>query len=171
MLSDFLEQLLPAARHDEVARHLDTCPACNAVRGELQDTLRVAGAFAFPTLTHETALRITEACHAGTRRVSFAKASRVFLVAAVPLALLVTTALVFPRAFPWLERFKDAASEAKFARYFPLVNGAGEVIEEHANWLHAREPAMRSLWEEGGITPEEFEKNFTGKPNTGEETK
>ena len=41
--------------------------------------------------------------------------------------------------------------------------GATDIIEEQSNWLHIREPMMRSLWEEGGLSPEEFEKSFQGK--------
>ena len=52
-------------------------------------------------------------------------------------------------------------------RYFPLLQGASHIVDEQANWLYYREPVMRSLWEEGGFSPEEFEKTFSpkGLPN------
>lgn len=171
MLSDFLESLLPEARGQEIRDHLQSCAECSRVERELKKTVEVSRRLPFAPLNHETALRITEACHAGTRKPVLGRVARWTALGLLPLVFVGLAALAFPRAFPWLDRFRDPNSEARFVRYFPLLNGAEEIVDEHANWLHVREPAMRSLWEEGGITPEEFEKSFTGKSVSGEETK
>jgi hypothetical protein len=68
--------------------------------------------------------------------------------------------VAFPKLFPWFTRFRASQDEALFVRYFPLLQGAAEIVEEESNWLHVREPFMRSVWEEGGLSPEEFEKAF-----------
>lgn len=50
--------------------------------------------------------------------------------------------------------------EENFVRYYPIVHGANELIEEHAYWLLSRSHSQGSVWEEGGMAAEEFEKIF-----------
>ena len=78
----------------------------------------------------------------------------------VPVLLFGSLVYAFPKYFPWMSYFRQTQQEADFSRYFPLLQGALEIVEEHTNWLHIREPSMRSVWEEGGLSPEEFEKTF-----------
>lgn len=169
MLSDYLEQLLPSAREEEIKSHLDSCKACSELQRDLQATVELAKALPSQPISHETALRINEACHAGTRKFSPVTLSRWAFLGLVPLLLFVSVATLFPNVFPWIATLRNHSNESDFVRYFPLLEGAAEIVDEHGNWLHVREPAMRSLWEEGGISPEEFEKSFTGKPSIGEE--
>ncbi len=171
MLSDYLENLLPSNRQDEIKEHIASCKQCTEVQRDLQSTMDLAHGLTSKAISHETALRITEACHAGTRRFSSNRASRWAFMALVPILLFGSAAVLFPEIFPWVSRIRVRSDESSYVRYFPILEGAGEIVEEHGNWLHVREPAMRSLWEEGGISPEEFEKSFTGKPNLGEEVK
>lgn len=171
MLSDYMERLLPTARQTELETHLETCKVCSQVLRDLQTTLEVAGALPSQPLGNEAALRIAEACQAGSRAFSPATASRWAFVGLVPLLLIASMLVLFPGLFPGLAHWRSGNDESQFVRFFPMLEGATEIIEEHGNWLHVREPAMRSLWEEGGISPEEFEKSFTGKPTVGEEAK
>lgn len=171
MLSDFMESLLPQSRADEIEKHLESCKACSEVRRDLTATLEVAHALPPRPISHETALKITEACQAGTRKYISASASRRAFLILVPLLVLGSVAAFFPGVFPWMANLRMKNSESDFVRYFPMLEGANEIVEEHGNWLHVKEPAMRSLWEEGGISPDEFEKSFTGKPAVGEDTK
>lgn len=169
MLSDFLEDLLPAGRQSELKKHLETCKDCSQVQRDLQATVELASDLHAVPISHETALRISEACQAGTRKFSASTVSRWTFLVLAPVLLFGSAVVMFPRAFPWLTRLHLTSDESNFVRYFPMLENASEVIDEHGNWLHVREPAMRSLWEEGGISPEEFEKSFTGKPALGDE--
>lgn len=171
MLSDYLEGLLPGTRHEELKRHIEGCKACAQVQKDLQRTLSMARNLCGPRLAPETAMRIAEACQAGSRRWTARGASRVAFAVGFPLLLLASASVFFPSVFPWVTRMTASTDQASFVRYFPLLEGASDIVEEHGNWLHLREPAMRSLWEEGGISPDEFEKSFTGRPSVGEDTK
>ena len=116
-------------------------------------------------------LRITEAAVAG-RAVVFTRArvSQAVLFLTVPLLLFAGAVFSFPKLFPWFTQWRTVASdESQFVRYFPLLQGATEILDEQANWLHIKQPFMRSVWEEGGLSPEEFEKTFQGKGAKGEE--
>jgi predicted anti-sigma-YlaC factor YlaD len=171
MLSDYLEKLLPARRNDELQEHLDSCKACSEVLRDLQTTIEVASLIPSGKLPEEASQRIAEACQSGSRKLSAAVASRWAFLALVPLLLIASMVAVFPGLFPGLSAINTGTDASAFVRYYPLLEGAAEIVDEHGNWLHVKEPAMRSLWEEGGISPEEFEKSFTGKPSAGEEAK
>jgi hypothetical protein len=138
---------------------------------DLQTTIEIAGLVPSASMQEETSQRIVEACESGSRKLSAARASRWAFLALVPLLLLASAVVVFPGLFPGLATLRSGSDASAFVRYYPLLDGAAEIVDEHGNWLHVKEPAMRSLWEEGGISPEEFEKSFTGKPATGEEAK
>ena len=163
LLSDYVEGMLPSARHEELKSHLAGCRQCSDVQRDLQRTVEVMKTLPPQPIPPELSLRMTEAAAAG-RRPSFSRAvvSRLVLFVAVPILLFGAAVVTFPHLFPWAH-LADAPDESQFVRYFPLQQGAVEIVEEQSNWLHIREPMMRSLWEEGGLSPEEFEKSFQGK--------
>jgi hypothetical protein len=161
LLSDYIEGILPSARHEELKRHLEWCRTCNEVHRDLETTLDLLRAIPPRPLSHDMALRITEASQAGKRKVlTRARLSQIVIVLAVPALLFATAVVTFPKLFPWFTRFRVSQDESLFARYYPLAQGAAEIVDEQTNWLHVREPFMRSVWEEGGLSPEEFEKAF-----------
>ena len=84
---------------------------------------------------------------------------------AAPCLMFATVVVIFPKMFPWLTHFQTAPDESQFVRYSPLGQGASEILDEQANWLQVKEPFMRSVWEEGGLSPEEFEKTFEVRPS------
>lgn len=167
LLSDHIEGLLPTSRQEEIQRHLDECRECAQVHHDLNTTLRLLRSLGSRGLSHEMELKITGATHAGRRRfLTAASVSRALLPMAVLALAMATMIYWFPQLFPWVSRFRTSQDGSQFARYFPLLQGASEIVEEQANWLHIREPFMRSLWEEGGLSPEEFEKSFQGKAHS-----
>lgn len=164
LLSDFIEGILPSSRHEELKKHLGDCKACTEVHKDLSTTLEILHELPSVPLSHEMALRVTEASHAGrVTWLSRVRVSQMVTFALIPLLVFGAAIYSFPQLFPWFYRFRVAQDESQFVRYFPLLQGATEIIEEQSNWLHVREPMMRSLWEEGGLSPEEFEKSFQGK--------
>ncbi len=164
LLSDFVEGILPASRHDELKKHLDRCETCRGIRSDLQSTLEILCDFPKQALEHELALQIIEAAESGKRPwVRHARASRWLTALALPLLILAGVVASFPDLFPWTSRFRQQRLDEQLVRYFPLLQGASVVVDEQANWLDYREPVMRSLWEEGGFSPEEFEKTFSPK--------
>lgn len=171
LLSDFIEGILPSARHEELKKHLDGCKACTAIHEDLGNTIKLLHSLPPRPLTHEMALRITEASTA--RRTVFMSSRRLSKGAfflAMPLLILVALSYTFPNLFPWISAWRMQRSESQFVRYSPLTNGAADILEEQSTWLHSRENLMGSLWEEGGLSPEEFEKSFQVKPfSKGEE--
>jgi hypothetical protein len=161
LLSDYIEGILPSSRHDELKRHLDTCRNCTAVHSDLEVTLDVLREIPSRPLSHDLALRITEASSAGRLRLfSRVSLSRFVLFLLIPVMLFFAAASAFPTLFPWYARWRSGGDTSLFVRYYPLLDGATEIIEEQANWLHVSDPFMRSVWEEGGLSPEEFEKTF-----------
>ncbi len=161
LLSDYIEGILPSARHAELTRHLETCPECGEVHRDLETTLDLLHAIPPRPLSHDMSLRITEASQAGKRRfLTRARISQMTIVLAVPALLFATAVVTFPKLFPWFTRFRVSQDESLFARYYPLGQGAAEIVDEQSTWLHVREPFMRSVWEEGGLSPEEFERAF-----------
>jgi hypothetical protein len=165
LLSDLIEGLLPLARSQELESHLEGCRVCAGIHHDLVSTLEVLHALPGRALSADLALRIHESVRAGSGKLlSPARVSRMILFAAIPILGAIGTVYAFPGYFPWFTRFRHSQS-AQFVRYFPLLQGATEIIEEQSNWIHTREPLMRSLWEEGGLSPEEFEKAFQSRPS------
>lgn len=167
LLSDFLEGILPSARHDEIRGHLNTCKACSEVHRDLQRSVELLKQLPSQEMSHDTLLRVAEASHSGKgeghHRLA---ASRWAFLGAVPLLLLAAALFAFPQLFPAFTQWRVGAGNVSFNRYFPLYQGAAEILEEQASWLFGHEPMTGSLWEEGGLSPEEFEKTFqvNGQP-------
>ncbi len=165
LLSDYVEGILPSTRHEQLKNHLHDCGVCEQVHRELKATLAVLHKLPPQKLSNELALRVTEASQArGVRRISRRQMSRVALLASVPLLLILTLSLSFPGLFPW-GPLLGGAPEVQFVRYYPLLQGAADILEEQSTWLHSGDTLMGSLWEEGGLSPEEFEKTFQVKPS------
>ena len=163
LLSDFIEGILPASRSEEVKAHLHACEQCEQSHTNLRRTVDLLGRAPSLPLNRETSLRITEASlsrskHQNKRvvvsRVAMGVGALALLFGLMPLA--------FPQLFGWFDQVAED-DEAHFSRYYPLLQGAESLVEEQANWLSVREPLSRSVWEEGGLSPEEFEKTFQGK--------
>jgi len=165
LLSDYIEGILPSVRHEELKKHLDACKLCSEVHRDLNQTLQLLNTIPSKPLDQETVLRLSEASTAGKAPfLSRRTISQFALFASVPVLLFTAVVVTFPDFFPWLSLWEQSTQEeSQLVKYFPLQQGASEVLEEQAAWLHAREPFMGSLWEEGGISPEEFEKTFQMK--------
>ncbi len=67
LLSDYIEGILPSARHEELKRHLDGCKKCGEVHHDLVTTLELLRSIPPRPLSHDMALRITEASQARKR--------------------------------------------------------------------------------------------------------
>lgn len=170
LLSDYIEGILPSSRQDELKSHLGECRECGEVHKDLVSTLDLLHSLPARPLSHDMSLRITEASQAGKASLfTRVRVSRVLTFLAVPILIFATAVFTFPTLFPWVYRLGRPSDEGSFVRFYPLLQGAAEIIEEQSNWLHLREPFMRSLWEEGGLSPEEFEKSFQGKSSGGAE--
>lgn len=168
LLSDYMEGILPTARHEEIKEHLGGCDRCREILDDIKGTRDLLRQLQPRALSHEMALRVTEASQAGRRRLlTRARVAGFMLFLAVPALLFGAAVLTFPKLFPWFTRFRASNDESQFVRYFPLLQGGAESVEEQASWLQLREPMLRSVWEEGGLSPEEFEKTFQMKGSGG----
>ena len=163
-LSDYLEGLLPSLRHDVLKRHLGDCPQCRKAHQELSASLKVLNELPSHPMSQEIVLQITEASLTGREALfSRGRLSRVLMTLAVFLLISGGVIASFPQLFPWFYEWRAVNDDSHFVRYFPLFQGASEIVEEQAAWFHVKEPFSRSVWEEGGLSPEEFEKTFQGK--------
>lgn len=168
LLSDFIEEILPASRHEEIKGHLGKCQKCHQIHQELLKAITILRELSAPSQSPEFSVRIVEAAESGrSMALRPLKASRFILGYTVPVLAVIGILVASSKIFPWVEWLKNRSQEKQFARYFPMSNGAAEIIEEQAAWINQREPKMGSLWEEGGISPEDFEKTFQkkGLPN------
>ena len=161
LLSDYVDGVLPKSREEEVKQYLSENSRSAEELEDLQSLLALLGELPPRPLGHELAIQITETCSSG-RKSAFTRSrvSQTVMFLLVPILLFGASVAVFPKLFPWLTQFQ-AGPKAQFVRYFPLLQGASEIIEEHASWIHVRGPFMRSFWEEGGLSPEEFERAFS----------
>lgn len=161
LLSDLIEGLLPASRQTELEEHLKQCKSCRNTQEDLKKTISLTQQAPLSPLSKEISLRVLEAASSksgATRRIAL---SRALIGIAAVILLISALPFVFPGSFTWMDRTSDD-DDIHFTRYFPLMQGAESLVEEQANWLFVREPLARSVWEEGGLSPEEFEKSFQG---------
>jgi len=169
LLSDYVEGILPANRHGEIKNHLIQCAQCDQTHKDLISSIEILKALKVPNYAPEFSVRIVEASEAGKVVASRPlKISRVVLTYAVPLSAIVLILAFSTRVFPWLSWIQSQADEKQFVRYFPMSNGAIDIIEEQAGWLSSRELRAGSVWEEGGLSPDEFEKSFQKKNPIGD---
>jgi hypothetical protein len=164
LLSDYVEGILPAIRHEEIKKHLSDCKECDQIHKELISSVAVLKEFPSPSISPEFSVRIIEASEAGTTSaLRPLRLSRNSLAYVIPVLLIVSLFLISSKIFPWFSWLQSQSEEKQLVRYFPMSNGAGEILEEQANWVHSREPRVGSVWEEGGLSPDEFEKSFQKK--------
>lgn len=174
LLSDFVEGILPSSRHEELKKHIDGCSLCKEMHGDLVCTIKLLKSVHSPVFSDSLSTRIAEATEKGSvPYFTRERVSRMALLSMIPILLLATLSVVFPNAFPLVAYLHKAGDDAQFVRYFPLHQGALDIVEEQGNLLHSREPFAGSMWEEGGLSPDEFEKTFQKKGKgveTGQET-
>lgn len=164
LLSDYVEGILPANRHEEIKKHIGQCDPCEQIHKELLSSMAILRELAAPTNSPEFSVRIVEASEAGKSVASRPlKFSRAALGYAVPVLAIISILIISSKVFPWLSWFQSQSDEKQFVRYFPMSNGAMEIIDDQAGWLNSRELRAGSVWEEGGLSPEEFEKSFQKK--------
>ncbi len=164
LLSDYIEGILPASRHEEIKKHLIQCLQCEQTLRELNSSIAILRELPAPSNAPEISVRIVEASEAGKNVASRPmKFSRAILRYAIPVLAVIFILVVSLKVFPWLSWLQSQSDEKQFVRYFPMSNGAVELIEEQAGWLNSRELRAGSVWEEGGLSPEEFEKSFQKK--------
>ena len=165
LLSDYLEGVLPQSRHRELKEHIGKCPDCTLLHDDLVTTLELLGRLPKDGPSSQLESRLVQAMMAGRgSRWTRSRVGFVALFIALPALSLAGAVVMFPDRFPWLRDFAGAAEETRFVRYSPLAQGAADIVEEQANWLNLGEAGARSVWEEGGLSPEEFEKAFQLKP-------
>ncbi len=132
-LSDYIEALLPAGRHDEIKFHVETCQACKVIEKEIRQVREILAMIASPGVSHELSLRVAEASLSGKRNwLSSTKISRATLTTLVPILLILGLAVTFPSVFPWISRFQPNRDESHFVRYFPMLQGAPDIVEEQS---------------------------------------
>lgn len=159
LLSDFVEGILASSKYEELKAHLEVCEECRRIHEELNRTIRILGGVPQRQVPPDFLLRVTEAGLAGRHhRITSAAVSKWLLLACVPVLIFFALTVTFPQIIPpfWVK----PTDEESFVRYYPLLHGAGEILEEQANWLYSKESSMRSVWEEGGLSTDEFEKAF-----------
>jgi len=162
LLSDYLDDLLPSGRQLEVKEHLNTCDVCQSLSKDLRQCRGILDQLESPPMAQDMTLRLSQVTDLKTPlRLKRWGTSRVVLGMLVPVLLFATVVMMFPAVFPWATRLRVAATQnASFERYFPLVQGADQIIEDQTSWLYSRGSFTRSVWEEGGLSPDEFEKAF-----------
>lgn len=164
LLSDYIDGVLPQTRETELKEFIKQDNGVKDVHEDLLKTLNLLRGLPPQPISHEVALQISEASHPRSHRwLSRGRISRLVLAFLVPFLVFGSVVVIFPRLFPWFTELTAPREQTHFVRYFPLLQGASDIIEEQATWLRVRGPLMRSFWEEGGLSPEEFEKAFSVK--------
>ncbi len=160
LLSDYGEGILPSGRHKQLQTHLSECADCRTNHEELTQTLQFLNEINLHEMGHELEFRVLEAAQTGkSTAISRRKVSVTAFLVLVPIFSILAVAFILPDTFPRLAALFRQNEATQFVRYYPLLQGASEILEEQGTWLHLPE-GMGSLWEEGGLSPEEFEKSF-----------
>ena len=163
LLSDYRENLLTSLRRNEIRDHLSDCKDCSGVSGNLEKMETLLKSLPVRPVSHELALRIVESSEGGGRPSRVAQSKAVWTtVGTFGIAILMLGTLVWakPSWFYWLPGIDSVPVESRFVRYYPLFHGAVAILEEQSNWIGLRDNFMASLWEEGGLSPDEFERAF-----------
>lgn len=172
-MSDLMDGVLPKSRADELLTQIEKDRDLSRYYNDLRQSVALAGTLKPRAMHHEVALRIADASDVRSLAWSRRAISAFSFLVLAPALVFASLAAFFPHWFPWIERFQSGDAKGHFVRYFPMLQGAGEIVEEQANWLLVREPSKGSMWEEGGLSPEEFETSFQlggGKASLGEES-
>lgn len=79
LLSDFIEGILPAVRHEEIKKHISDCQKCAQIHQELLTSISLLQKLTVPDRASEFSVRIVEAAESG-RSVALrpAKISKAF---------------------------------------------------------------------------------------------
>lgn len=164
LMSDFMEGVLPVSRQAEIQVHIEGCRECSSLHRNLKDTVgflkKLPSVGAGPELKELAKVASIASLHPWSSQI---RASRWVLASLVPLVAVVGFFMVFPQHFPFSDLLSRSDDETQFVRFFPLMQGASEIVDEQTSWLHGRDLDGGSLWDEGGISPDEFEKSF-GSP-------
>ena len=168
LLSDYVEGILPSNRHEEIKKHLSHCEQCDQIHNELISSISILKGLSVPNHSSEFSVRIIEASESGKNVASRPlKVSKSVVGYAIPVLALLSLWVLASKMFPSFSWFQSQGDDKQLVRYFPMSNGAVEIIEEQAEWLNTRGMKGGSVWEEGGISPEEFEKSFQKKSPVG----
>jgi len=164
LLSDYIEKCLSSARHAQVEEHIKDCQLCKKTRDDLKLTQKLMHKLPLQATTHEMVLRIMEASK-GRKKSIFANPRVRTMIVGLVMPLLVLGILVsaFPNRFSWAWSWRQPTTTSQFVRYYPLFQGASEILDEQTAFLSTTESVAGSLWEEGGLAPEDFEKAFRKK--------
>ncbi len=171
LLSDYIEKLLPKGRVTEIKSHIEECVKCRKNHDELVAVDKLLTKMPLKNVSHDFALRVVEASE-GNERGRWASWKGVAIGASFLFVLLMGGAIVSfsPDTFPWLARFVPFATEEEsFVRYYPLYHQAEGILDAQASMIEMRDAFSGSLWEEGGLSPEEFERVFQLKAAKEEE--
>lgn len=161
LLSDFIEGILPSTRQQELKEHLEECKDCSHLHQNLTDTVGLLRKLPVSELNPELRDKFVAASQSGLHLWrSRAKVSRWAMGLSVPIMSSILFFFLFPQYFPWKDLFANHDDESQYVRFFPLLHGASEIIDDQTSWLHGRDLHGGSLWEEGGISSDEFEKVF-----------
>lgn len=163
LLSDYVEKILPASRQAEVRKHLEGCSDCSQAHRDLQALSKTWDAVALKDISGDLALRIMETCEgSGTPILRRRRVGMLLAIVGLPLVAAAVIAAVYPRAVTRVIAMVEAGTrnEPQFVRFYPLFHGAAEILEAQGSLLESRETLRGSLWEEGGLSPEEFERAF-----------
>lgn len=160
---------MPSLRHEELKKHIDQCRECKNVHQDLLSTLNALHGVVPRELTQDLSQKITEVSESARKGARPLGLSRGAFFTLVPVLLFLGAMLVFPQVFPWMTYLREMQEENQFVRYFPLLQGATDLIDEQTAWFGQKSPFAGSLWEEGGLSPDEFEKAFQKKSLKGAE--
>ncbi|MBI1861816.1 MAG: zf-HC2 domain-containing protein [Deltaproteobacteria bacterium] len=161
LLSDFIEEILPATRHQELKDHLEGCKDCSHLHQNLKDTVGLLHKLPVSEINPDLRDQLLEASKSALRPWrSRAKISRWAMGLTTPVLAAGLFLYLFPEYFPWKDLLTNQDEESQYVRFFPLMHDANEIVDEQTSWLHGRDLRGGSLWEEGGLSSDEFEKAF-----------
>ncbi len=167
LLSDYIENVLPLERKNEIIEHLESCDKCKKLHSSLSKGISFLNSLPKNTVSEELALELADIIDSRNVFWSNRRIATLVLFIAILFLSFLGIIIIYPNTFPKITRhFLNRPSE-KFVRYYPLLNGANSVIDEQAHWLSSTE-LTKTFLDEGGFSASEFEKMFLTKPEEGD---
>jgi len=143
---------------------MNGCQPCHRLHRDMQLSQDLLKRLPLNVPSHETVLRIMGASQDRRKSIFYnPKFRTVTLGLVMPLLILAVLVSAFPNYFAWAWAWRKPQVRSQFVRYYPLFQGATEIVQEQGASLLATESFAGSLWEEGGLSPEDFEKTFQRK--------
>ncbi len=161
LFTEFTDKDVPVDAHQKIEGHLRECRSCELEYRDFQETLEALHSIPLPPLDAEVQKQWAQLARQRKQWLSLSTATQALtLLIFCSLCIIAAQRWMPSPVQSWIQMVLRLPTEQHFVRYDPLAEGALSVVQEQASWLQFREPSAQALWNEGGMSADEFERAF-----------